>query len=129
MSKPLARHLPAVAHAVERVVGNRRGRLKIEDDDRNFGSLHHRQDSRGQGVGSHMQEDQVNIRLPKAVAGLDRFLRCVDQTQVDDLDAGPCQPGLDHAQIAFQPLFQSFELRPVRRQTDAEQADTGGSHR
>ena len=70
VGQPLAGHPRAVAHAVERRVVDRGRGLQVEDDDRHPRALHHRQDGRGERVGGDVEEDEVDVVLPEAVAGL-----------------------------------------------------------
>ena len=90
----LASHSPVIARAVperlNRVVNGRYGR-QVEYDHRHLGAAHDRQHGRRQGVRGDVQEDQVHIGPPEAMPGLDGLGGCVDQAEVDDLDAGRLQ--------------------------------------
>ena len=121
VGQPLAGHLGPVAHAIELRVVDRRTGLKIEDDHRHSGPAHYRQHRRRQGVGRDMQEDQVNVRLAKGVAGLERPLRGVDQAKVDDHDvraARACAgPVAGNPRAAPSALGTAASRRPGRYRT------------
>ena len=114
VGEPLAGHLRAVAEPVEPGIVNRRFGREVEDDDRHLGPADDRQDGRRKGIRGGIQEDQVHVRLPEAMPGVDGLGRRVDQAQVDHLDAGRLQLVRDAPQIALQAFLQASELRPVR---------------
>ena len=57
------------------------------------------------------------------VACLACALGRVDQPRGDDVGTEPAELLLESALIPLQPLVETLELRPVRRQADAEHAD------
>jgi len=123
MGEPFAGHLRAVAELVEPRVINRRLGREVEDDDRHLRAPHNRQHGGRQRVGGDVQENQVHIRLPELVPRRERLLWRVHEAEVDDLDARQRQFLRDAREVAFEPLLQARELRPVGVQADAEESD------
>src|ERR1017187_6138892 len=77
------------------------------------------QNSGGSCVGADVAENQVNAGATKELTGLQTFGGIVHQARADD--RGPFANALFHfSLVAFQPLFQPVELRPIRRQADSE---------
>ena len=80
-----ASHSPVIAvrspKRVEPTVIDGRDRREVEDDDRHLGPADHGQHGRRQGIGGHMEEDQIHVGLPETVAGLGGLLRRVDQAR------------------------------------------------
>src|SRR5208282_251485 len=52
----------------------------------------------------------------------------INEAKVDDFDAGAFEIFLHAAQTAFEPLLESFELRPVGVEADAEKSDARWFH-
>jgi len=78
--------------------------------------------------GNQVREDQIYVLLPETVSRVQRLGRRINQPQVNDIDPRPLEPSTDEAHIIFQARFESFELRPVGIQTDAEETDTKRSY-
>ncbi len=94
VGQPFAGHFRAVAQAVEPVIVNGRGGRKIQNDDRNLGSPDHREHGGRERVGCDVQKDEINVGAPEFVTGSESLLRCVDQSQIHYLGAGPFElPG------------------------------------
>ena len=70
-----------------------------------------------------MQHDEIDVVLAHRAAGGEGPGRMVDETEVDDLDAGPNEFPGDPAEIIFKALLEARELRPVSVEADAETPD------
>ena len=104
-------------------VVERARRLKIEDDDRRIDGLHDRKHLRRRRIGRRVEHDEVDARRGERRAGLSRGLRRIHQPGRDDLCAHRLETRFDPTLIALEPLAQALELRPVRGEPDAEDAD------
>ena len=87
--------------------------------------LHDRQHLRRRRVRRRVEHDEVDACRGERRAGLSRCLRRIDQPGRDDLGAHRLEARLDPLLVALEPLAQPLELRPVRGETDAEDADAG----
>jgi hypothetical protein len=58
------------------------------------------------------------------MSSFERIGRRINQTEIHHLDPGAFEPVADDANITFEPLFQSFELRPIGVQANAKKPDT-----
>ena len=121
--EPFAGHRRAIAHLVEVLIIDRRPGLEIENNHRHLCPPHHRQHSGGKRISRNVQENQIHVGLAKLMPGLLRFLRCVDKSEIHDLDTGPSEFAGDLLDITSQTFAQSSELRPVSVQPDTEQSD------
>ena len=86
--QPFARHLRAVAETVECGVVDGGRRRQVQDDDRHFGAAHDGQDGGGKSVGGDVQKDQVDVCPPEFVSGGESFLRGINQSEIENLNAG-----------------------------------------
>ena len=125
IGQPLSGHFRTVAQAVKPVVVNGcRGR-KVQNDDRHLGSPDHREHGRRESVRCDVQKDEVNVSAPEFVTRGQSLLRCVDQSQIHDLGAGPFELPGNLLSIPFQAMFKAGKLRPVSVQADSKEPDLG----
>ena len=94
--------------------------LVVQDNDGNFGALHHRQNRGRKRVSRDVKKDQIHVLLPEAMSGFKGLERRINQAEIHHLDSGAFEPVADDPDITFEALFESFELRPVGVQADAE---------
>ena len=113
MHAPSAGHGRAVTHFVERRVINRRCGLEVQDNDGNFGALHHRQNRGRKRVSRDVKKNQIHVLLPEAMSGFKGLERRINQAEIHHLDSGSFELVADDPDITFEALFESFELRPV----------------
>ena len=73
MREPLAGHGGAIAHPVKALRSQSRPPAPVEDDDRHFGALHHRQHGGGKRIRRDVQENQIHVGAAELVAGLQRL--------------------------------------------------------
>jgi hypothetical protein len=71
-----------------------------------------------------VKKNQIHVLLPEAMSSFERIGRRINQTEIHHLDPGAFEPVADDANITFEPLFQSFELRPIGVQANAKKPDT-----
>ena len=131
VGEPLARHLGAVAKGVEGGVIDGRAGLEIEDDHRHFGAADDGEHGAGEGVGGDVEEEEVYILFTKRVAGVEGFFRRVDEPEFVDGDAAGDAGDFfrDPRDVAFEPFFESGELRPVSVQSNSEKAELERTHK
>ena len=115
VGEPLARR-----HAL---VVDRARRLEVEDDDGGIDRLDDREDLRGRRVGGRVDEQELRPRCREGRARHAGRLGRVDETGRDDLGAHLLEATLDPVLVAGEAIAQAVELRPVRRQPDAEHRD------
>ena len=60
-----------------------------------------------------MQENQINVSLPKLVSGLFRFFGRVNEPEINNFDIGSLESLCDTLDITCKALLQSVKLRPV----------------
>jgi hypothetical protein len=60
------------------------------------------------------------------MTGFHRLLRRINEPEIADFNAGSSEFMRDLAEVAFEARFESFKLRPVSLEADAEQSDTEG---
>ena len=121
--QPVARHLRAVRHFVERGVIDGSAGLQVQDNDGNLGAADDGQDRRGKGIRGDIEEEQVHVRSAEVVARSQRFLRSVDEAKVDDINVGPPKRLCHRRKVPFETRFEPRELRPIRVEANAEDAD------
>jgi hypothetical protein len=71
-----------------------------------------------------VKKDQVHIFPPKPVSSLPRFGWSIHQSEVYHLHAGPGQLPAGRLKVTFQPVFETFELRPIRVKANPKKTDT-----
>ena len=120
--QPFAGHAAAILDRVERGIIDGPTRRQIQNDDRNLGPTHDRQHGGGQRVGSDVEKEEVHIRLPERVPGLDGFFRGVDHPQIHDLDARAAQPPRYSCTVLIEPGQQTIKLSPIRLEADGKQS-------
>ena len=122
VGKPLARHHPAVGHAVEAGVVDGRGGLQVEQHDRD--ALAEEGDERGRkGVGRDEDEQHFGFVAPEKGRGCVSLVHVVDHACVgDDLPAVGFHFFLYGVPVAVEPFAQSAELVPVGVQPYCDQS-------
>ena len=108
-----------------------RGRLKVQHQHRASHLLNGRQHLAARGVRGHIADDQVHAFAHESVSSRKGLWLVVHHTHIHNLDPHSGHLLADELTVSGQPISQAFELRPVRGQADAEQADFAGglSHR
>ena len=100
----------------------RADRLQIEDQHRGAYLLNRGQHLAARGVGANVTNDQFHSFTGKqSTRGRGRWGR-IHQPRVHHV-AELVQVAIDDALVAFEPALQALELRPIRRQPNAEQSN------
>ena len=106
-------------------------RLQVQHEHRTADLLNGRQHLAARGVRGHIADDQVHAFAHESVSSRKGLWLVVHHTHIHNLDPHSGHLLADELTVSGQPISQAFELRPVRGQADAEQADFAGglSHR
>ena len=67
-----------------------------------------------------MQENDIHIGATESMAGFHRFFRRIDEAEIAHFDAGPPDLFRHLLEVAFKFRLQTFELRPISLEADAE---------
>ena len=100
----------------------RADRLQVEDQHRGACLLNRGQHLAARGVGADVTNDQFHSFAGKQSARGSRRWGRIHQPRVHHV-AELVQVAAHDALVAFEPALQALELRPIRRQPNAEQSD------
>jgi hypothetical protein len=70
-----------------------------------------------------VQKQQIDVRAPECMARVCRFLRAIDQAEIDNFHARPIEALRHSVGVFLEPSLQPLELRPVSLEPDGEESD------
>ena len=105
VGQPLTGHCGTVSDEVKRGVVERRLRREIHDHDRHIGPAYHREYGRGEGIRGGMDEEHVDICTSQLMAGLNRPLRGINQTEIHNLHIISLELQPDPGRVPLQPFL------------------------